>query len=192
MKKALSLDPSFEPAQTGLLCAQQDRENKLKRGWWRCTTYCYWGLYRYIKILHILCVLLCITGHSVKGLFIEYFKSTCVILTKSTDNTYKMSLYLRCWKPFMTTASHSCYLNCCHHRFKLFCCPVSFCWNFTSKIYFPFNSLLSMINKSISHIYIWVCFLFSLYLDLFTMAIIRFCIYKSKKYKNTKRYVFIF
>lgn len=103
-----------------------------------------------------------------------------------------MSLYLRCWKPFMTTASHSCYLNCCHHRFKLFCCPVSFCWNFTSKIYFPFNSSLSMINKSISHIYIWVCFLFSLYLDLFTMAIIRFCIYKSKKYKNTKRYVFIF
>lgn len=33
MKKALSLDPSFEPAQTGLRCAQQDRENKLKRGW---------------------------------------------------------------------------------------------------------------------------------------------------------------
>lgn len=52
MKKALSLDPSFEPAQTGLQCAQQDRENKLKRGWWRCTTYCYLGLC--IKVLHIL------------------------------------------------------------------------------------------------------------------------------------------
>lgn len=159
MKKALSLDPSFEPAQTGLLCAQQDRENKLKRGWWRCTTYCYWGLY--IKILHILCVLLCINTSLSKGFiyWIFYIHLCDSKLTKSTDNTYKMSLYLRCWKPFMTTASHSCYLNCCHHRFKLFCCPVSFCWNFTSKIYFPFNSLLSMINK---------------------------------KYKNTKRYVFIF
>ena len=33
MKQALRLDPGFEPAQTGLLCAQKDRENKLKRGW---------------------------------------------------------------------------------------------------------------------------------------------------------------
>ncbi|XP_062606665.1 tetratricopeptide repeat protein 32-like [Saccostrea cucullata] len=33
MKMALNLDPSFEPAQTGLHFAEQDRENKIKRGW---------------------------------------------------------------------------------------------------------------------------------------------------------------
>lgn len=116
-------------------------------------------------------------------------------LTKSTDNTYKMSLYLRCWKPLWllpdilatwiaVITDSSCFAVLIHSE--------SFCWNFISKIYFPFNSLLSMINKSISHFYIWVCFFLSLYLDMFTMEIIRFCIYKSKIYKNTKRYVFIF